>query len=80
MTVPMTISSAPETLADVALDEALRRIGELSGRLWAVRAAHRPGAAARRGRALGGRRGTGEPCCSGCGHPYPCPTVQAAQT
>jgi hypothetical protein len=61
----------PETLADVALDQALARIGELSGRLWAVRSAHRP-----RPRAglLGGHR------CAECGRAYPCPTTRVVCT
>lgn len=64
---------AVETLADVALDEALVKIGELSHRLWAVRTAHRPAA---------GRLGLpGRPRvrCTGCGRAYPCETARAAR-
>lgn len=56
-----------QVLADRALDEALLRIGELSGRLWAVRLAHRPV-----------RRRLGRDRCAGCGAPSPCPTARLA--
>ncbi|MCW2620907.1 MAG: hypothetical protein JWL64_509 [Frankiales bacterium] len=65
---------AVETLADVALDEALVKIGELSHRLWAVRTAHRPGP----GR-LACLPGRPRVRCTGCGHPYPCETARAAR-
>ncbi len=57
------------TTADPALDEALDRICELAGRLWAVRAAHRPVP-------VGWRRR--EERCAECGRPSPCPTLRAA--
>jgi hypothetical protein len=55
--------------ADPALDEALERISDLAGRLWAVRSAHRPVAA-------GWRRSSLR--CAGCGQPAPCATLRAA--
>ncbi|MCW2777637.1 MAG: hypothetical protein JWN17_1362 [Frankiales bacterium] len=61
----MTRTSA--LLTDPSLDDALERVRELSLRLWAVRAAHRPVQ-----RRLGGWR------CSTCGEPHPCRTLQAA--
>ena len=53
-----------------ALDEALDRIVELSGRVWEARAAHGP-EPARRLRRTTDRR------CSGCGQAYPCATARA---
>lgn len=58
---------AAETVADVALDQALARIGELTARLWAVRAAHRPGT---------GSRWRRTPRCRGCRQVFPCPTAR----
>lgn len=52
-------------LGDEALDDALERVRELSLRLWAVRAVHRPR------RSLLGVR------CSCCGQPHPCVTLRA---
>ncbi len=54
---------------DEALDDALARISDLAGRLWAVRLAHRPVRAGRLRHRL---------VCSGCGRPAPCPTLRAA--
>ena len=67
---------------DPALDEALARISDLAGRLWAVRQAHRPVVTAHQG----GRRRFGRPTsgrpglvrCGGCGLASPCPTLRAA--
>ena len=53
-----------------ALDEALDRIVELSGRVWEARAAHRPEPVRRLRRAADRR-------CSGCGQAYPCATARA---
>lgn len=50
---------------DAALDEALVRIAELTGRLHAVVDLHSP-----RRTVLGGR------LCRACARPFPCPTVQ----
>lgn len=67
---------------DPALDEALARISDLAGRLWAVRQAHRPvvtghGLGRRRfGRPPFARRGPVR--CGGCGLASPCPTLRAA--
>ena len=67
---------------DPALDEALARISDLAGRLWAVRQAHRPvltgNSAGRRrfGRRRFGLRGPVR--CGGCGLASPCPTLRAA--
>lgn len=54
---------------DPALDEAVARIGDLAGRLWAVRLAHRPGSSGWL------RRGVR---CAGCGQDVPCATLRAA--
>ena len=59
------------TAADRALDEALEHISDLAERLWAVRRTHTP---VRTRTLLGGERVR----CAGCGHPSPCPTLQAA--
>jgi len=59
----------PTRLAqDPALDDALARISDLAGRLWAVRQEHRP--------VIVGwlRRQTR---CAGCGQPVPCTTLRA---
>ena len=64
-----TLSFAPVTSADPALDEALERISDLAARLWAVRSAHRPVT-------VGWRRTHTR--CAGCGQPVPCATLQAA--
>ncbi len=53
---------------DDALEEALARISDLAGRLWAVRQAHRPVT-------VGWRRTLR---CAGCGLSAPCPTLRAA--
>lgn len=53
---------------DPALDEAVARISDLAGRLWAVRLAHRPGRSGWRGRTR----------CVGCGQQLPCATLLAA--
>lgn len=53
---------------DRAFDEALARIGELSGRLHAVLDLHDP-----RRTLLGGR------VCRCCSRPFPCPTVRAGR-
>ena len=53
---------------DLALDDALDRISDLAGRLWAVRQAHRPVV-------VGWRRAVR---CAGCGQATPCQTLQAA--
>ena len=76
---------------DPALDDALARISDLAGRLWAVRQAHAPVAtreATGRGRfgrgrfgrerAGGKRGGTGPVRCAGCGQASPCATLRAA--
>lgn len=63
-----------QTVADIALDQALDRIGELSTRLWAVRTAHRPAP----GR-LGCIPGRPRLRCTGCGHAYPCATARAVR-
>ena len=55
------------TLEDAALDDALERVRELSLRLWAVRAVHRP------------RRGLLGVRCTACCQPHPCVTLQAVQ-
>ena len=60
-----------ESVADVALDQALARIGDLTERLWAVRGEHRP---VRRRTPLGR---TVERCAA-CGTPAPCATARAA--
>jgi len=62
-------STGTETVADVALDQALVRISELTERLWAVQEAHRPGATGSWGR---------PPRCRGCHRAFPCPTSQVA--
>ena len=59
------------TAQDRALEEAVQRVGELAGRLWEVRRAHRPvlvRGLLRQHRLL----------CAGCRQPSPCPTLQAA--
>ena len=76
---------------DPALDDALARISDLAGRLWAVRQAHSPVAtreATGRGRFGRGRFGrersgrergrTGPVRCAGCGQASPCATLRAA--
>ena len=76
---------------DPALDDALARISDLAGRLWAVRQAHSPVATrdttgrgrfgrGRFGRERSGReRGrTGPVRCAGCGQASPCATLRAA--
>ena len=64
--------SAPAaSAADLALDEALEHISDLSERLWAVRRTHAP---VRTRSLLGGERVR----CGGCGQPSPCPTLRAA--
>lgn len=55
---------------DPTLDQALSRISELAGRLWAVRQAHRPVVVGRLRRSVR---------CAGCGFPTPCPTLQATR-
>ena len=60
--------------ADPALDEALERIRELSGRLWQVRAAHPSVPPARWSAAWRRRRPA---VCAGCGQAAPCPTLRA---
>lgn len=68
-TAPLeTPPRSPASLGDPALDEAVARISDLAGRLWAVRLAHRPVASGWRGR---GR-------CAGCGQQLPCETLRAA--
>ena len=65
---------------DPALDEALARISDLAGRLWAVREAHRP-VVSYAGRRRFGRPTSGRPGpvrCGGCGLASPCPTLRAA--
>lgn len=57
-------------LADAALEDALVRIRELSGRLWEVRRVHAPVAARS---LLGGPRVR----CAACGSACPCPTLRA---
>jgi hypothetical protein len=54
---------------DGTLDQALERIAELSRRLWAAQAAHRPGPVR-----YGQQR---QPRCVGCRQRYPCPTARA---
>lgn len=76
---------------DPALDDALARISDLAGRLWAVRQAHSPVATrdeTGRGRFGRGRFGrkrsgwergrTGPVRCAGCGQASPCATLRAA--
>ena len=71
---------------DPALDDALARISDLAGRLWAVRQAHSPVAQPYgSGRRFGGQRfgrqrfgRQGAPRCGGCGQASPCPTLRAA--
>ena len=76
---------------DPALDDALARISDLAGRLWAVRQAHAPVATLEgsgqgrfgRGRFGRGRAGrergrTGLLRCAGCGQASPCATLRAA--
>lgn len=53
---------------DSALDDALARISDLAGRLWAVRQEHRPVAVGWRRRQIR---------CAGCGQPVPCATSRA---
>lgn len=62
-------ATAGTSATDQALDEALDRIRELSGRLWEVRARHHPRPAGRLRRTR---------LCAECGHGMPCPTVRAA--
>ena len=57
-----------EKTEDPALDEAVARIRDLAGRLWAVRLAHRPVRSGWRGRTR----------CAGCGQQLPCATLLAA--
>jgi len=52
---------------DPALDDALDRIAELTGRLHAVRDLHVP-----RRTVLGGR------VCRACARSFPCPTTEAS--
>lgn len=74
----MTVRTAPRhegpaagsSLADVALDDALARIRDLTGRLWEVRRVHQPVAV----RSLRG----GRVRCAACGQACPCPTLRAA--
>lgn len=56
---------------DRALEEAVQRVGELAGRLWAVRRAHRPVL-------VRGLLGPHRLRCAGCRQPSPCPTLRAA--
>ena len=76
---------------DPALDDALARISDLAGRLWAVRQAHSPVVTrdeTGRGRFGRGRFGrersgwerarTGLVRCAGCGQASPCATLRAA--
>lgn len=61
--------TTPTITDDPALEEALERISDLAGRLWAIRSAHRPVVAGRLRRSV---------VCAGCGLPTPCPTLRAA--
>lgn len=54
-------------VADPALDDALLRIAELTGRLHAVADLHRP------------RRTLLGPRCWACGRSFPCPTVRVSR-
>lgn len=64
---------------DPALDDALARISDLAGRLWAVRQAHAPLATRdATGRGRFGRGRTGPVRCAGCGQASPCATLRAA--
>jgi len=63
---------------DPALDEALSRISDLAGRLWAVRQAHRPVAVGRPVLGWAGFAGRRAVRCAGCGQASPCLTLQAA--
>jgi hypothetical protein len=65
VTVQIDIARKTE---DPALDEAVARIRDLAGRLWAVRSAHRPSGPGRRARNR----------CAGCGQQLPCATLLAA--
>ena len=69
VTAPKTAVTTSVPVPDPALDEALERISDLAGRLWAVRSAHRPVPA-------GWRRSSLR--CAGCGQPAPCATLRAA--
>ena len=62
---------------DPALDEALVRISDLAGRLWAVRQAHRP-VAGRSGLGWAGLGARRVLRCAGCGQASPCLTLRAA--
>ena len=67
----MTAVPIATAAQDRALEEAVQRVGELAGRLWDVRRAHRPVLV----------RGLLRPHrlrCAGCRQPSPCPTLQAA--
>ncbi len=66
-TLPGPADAVRDAVQDVALDDALERVRELSLRLWAVRGVHRPR------RSLLGMR------CSACHEPHPCLTLQAVQ-
>lgn len=64
----MTACSIPAP-ADPTLDEAVARIADLAGRIWAVRLAHHP--VRSRGLLRSGVR------CEGCRQPHPCATLRA---
>ena len=66
MAAQLSTVARTDALPDTALDDALDRVRELSLRLWAVRAVHRP-----RRSLLGNER------CTSCGEPHPCTTLRA---
>ena len=64
----MTTATTADRVLDAALDDALARIAELTGRLHAVSDLHAP-----RRTLLGAR------CCRACQRAWPCPTVRVTR-